>query len=154
VVKKRLLLLAKVIADGSADQQLLLLNQIVALMVMLNGVLTLAHILAQLHHLLSLLIHSAIHRTLELLLLQCGQNALVRNNLSVHPTAHSPTELLNIQQLDSALLEEYIQILLSWQSVVLLITILVLALPIQNANGTQEKFSEQMINLVLILLNL
>jgi hypothetical protein len=82
-------------------------------MEMLYGVLTLAHTLAQLLHQPSLLIHSAIHKTLELLPLQCGKNASVRNNLSAHPTALTPTELLNIQLLDSALLEECTQILLS-----------------------------------------
>jgi hypothetical protein len=113
VVRHKLLLLARVTANGSADQHLPLLSLLAVLMEKPNGVLTLAHTLAQLHHQLSSLIHSAIHRTLELLPLQCGKNASVRNNLSAQPTAPTPTELNNILKLDSALLEECIQILLS-----------------------------------------
>jgi hypothetical protein len=131
------------IANGIVDQPQLQLSQLAALMEMLYGVLTLAHTLAQLLHQLSSPIHSAIHRTSELLLLQCGKNASVRNNLSAHPTAPTPTELNNIQLLDSALLEECTQILLSWQSAVLLTTILVLVPLIQSANGTQESNSVQ-----------
>jgi len=134
--------------NGSADQLLPMLSQLVVLMEKLHGVLTLAHTIAHFHHQLSSLTHSAIHRTLELLPHQCGKNASVRVNMIAHPTVLSPTVLPNIQLLDSVLLQECTQILLSWPNVVLLTTIPVLAPLTQSANGILESNSVQINTLI------